>query len=145
MVERAAALPPATGVSEDLFSVDGGPVLLTGLYGYFTVAAPAQTLSFDLALDPDDGGADVVLATALSINALAAGRYLRLNPTAGGVLVATLNVTYGAKLAVPIVLDPGDIKLNVTGGGAIGTTCRVRWGMWWVPLDSTPATAVTAT
>jgi len=141
LTERAAALPPATGVSADLFTIDGGPILLTGFYGYATVAMPVAVLSFDLALDPDDGGSDVALATALSISGAAAGTYWRLNATAGGVLVATLNVSYGVKLATPIALDAGDIKLNVTGGGAIGTTARAKWGITWVPLSSAATVA----
>lgn len=134
-VVRSAALPPATGVSVDLFSIDGGQVLLTGLWGYATVAMPAAVLTFDLALDPDDGGSDVALATALSVNAAAAGTYWRLNSTAGGVLVASLNVSYGNRLAVPVAMDAGDIKLNVAGGGAIGTAARVKWVATYVPLD----------
>lgn len=135
-VERAAALPPATGVSADLFSVDGGKVLLTGFFGYVTVAIPNVSLDFDLALDPDDGGSDVALASLLAVDNKPAGTYLRLNTTAGGALVDSLNVGYGIKLDVPIALDAGDIKLNVAGGGAIGTTARVKWGVSYVPIES---------
>ncbi len=134
-VLRTAALPPATGVSVDLFSIDGGAVLLTGFWGYATVAMPAAVLTFDLALDPDDGGSDVALASSLSVNAAAAGTWWRLNATAAGALVASLNVSYGSKLAQPIALDAGDIKLNVAGGGAIGTTARVKWGLTYIPID----------
>lgn len=135
-VVRSAALPPATGQSADLFSIDGGAVLLTGFYGYVTVAIPNVSLDFDLALDPDDGGSDVVLATLLAVDNKPAGTYLRLNTTAGGGLVDSLNVAYGAALAVPIALDAGDIKLNVAGGGAVGTTARVKWVAAYVPLDA---------
>jgi hypothetical protein len=133
---RSAALPPATGVSADLFSVDGGQVLLLGFYGYVSVALPNTVLSFDLAHDPDDGTADVVLATATSVQAKAVGSFFTLNATAGGALVVSAaDVSYGVKLATPIALDTGDIKLNVTGGGAIGTTARVSWNAIWVPLS----------
>jgi len=135
-VQRSAALPPATGQSTDLFSIDGGQVLLTGFYGYVTVAIPNVSLDFDLALDPDDGGSDVALASLLAVDNKPAGTWLRLNTTAGGALVDSLNVAYGMQLAVPIALDAGDIKLNVAGGGAVGTTARVKWGMSYVPLDT---------
>ncbi len=134
---RAAALPPATGVSADLFSIDGGSVLITSLYGYCSVAMPAAVLTFDLALDPDDGGSDTALASALSVNAAVTGTYWQLNTTAGGVLVASVDVAYNARLATPIVMDAGDIKLNVAGGGAIGTTARVKWGLTYMSLDDT--------
>ena len=134
-VLRSAALPPATGVSTDLFSVDGGQVLLTGIWGYVTVAVPAVTLSFQLDHDPDDGGSDVVLASALSASAAPAGTWYRLNTTAAGALVGSVNVSYGTKLAVPIALDAGDIKLTSSGGGAIGTSARVKWGLTYIPID----------
>jgi hypothetical protein len=137
LVVRSAALPPATGVSADLFSVDGGAVLITGFYGYVTVAIPGVSLDFDLALDPDSGGSDVALASLLAVDGLAAGTYLTLNATAGGALVNTLTASYGVKLATPIAVDAGDIKLNVAGGGAVGTAARVKWGVLYVPLDST--------
>jgi hypothetical protein len=133
---RTAALPPATGGTVDLFHVTG-QVLLLGFYGYVSVAVPNVSLDFDLALDPDDGGSDVVLASLLAVDNHSSGYWYTLNPTAGGALVATLDVSYGVRLATPIALDPGDIKLNVAGGGAIGTTCRVGWGALWVPLSNT--------
>jgi hypothetical protein len=136
---RSAALPPATGVSADLFSVDGGPVILTGFYGYVSVAIPNVSLDFDLALDPDDGGSDVALATLLAVDNVAEGTFLTLNATAGGALVAEVDVAYGVTLAKPIVLDAGDIKLNVAGGGAVGTSARVSWGAFWLPLTDAAA------
>lgn len=132
---RAAALPPATGVSEDLFSVDGGQVLLVGFVGYVTVAIPNVSLDFDLAHDPDDGGTDVVLATLLAVDNDPVGTFYTLNTTAGGALVEGLDRALNAKLATLLLLDPGDIKLNVAGGGSVGTTARVRWDAIWVPWD----------
>lgn len=132
---RDAALPPATGASEDLFTVDTGQVLLTGFLGYVTVAIPNVSLDFDLAHDPDDGGSDVVLATLLAVDNDPVGTFYTLNTTAGGALVEGLDVAYNARLATPILLDPGDLKLNVAGGGAVGTTARVRWDATWVPWD----------
>jgi hypothetical protein len=134
-VRRATALPPASGASQDLFTVDGGQVLLIGLVGYVTVAIPNESIDFDLALDPDDGGSDVVLATLLAVDNSAIGSFFSLNTTGGGALVASLDISRNARLAAPILLDPGDIKLNVAGGGAIGTTARVRWDAVYVPWD----------
>ena len=143
--ERTAALPPATGVSEDLFTVDGGRVLLTGFAGYVTVAIPNVSLDVDIAHDPDDGGSDVVLATLLAVDNNAIGTFYSLNATAGGALVGTLDLSYNTILATPILLDPGDIKLNVAGGGAVGTTARVKWDAVWIPYDSAASlTAVAA-
>lgn len=143
LVQRATALPPATGASHDLFSIDGGRVMLFGLVGLITVAVPNEVLSFDLDLDPDDGGADKVLATALSVQNLAAGVQLRLNTTTGGAFVSHVTtVAASVLLAVPLLLEAGDIRLDVTGGGAIGTTARVAWDIVYAPWD--PAAVVTA-
>lgn len=139
--ERAAALPHASGGSDDLFSTTGD-VLITGFYGLITVAVPAASIDFDLAFDPDDGGSDVALATLLAVDSLPSGSWLTLNPTAGGALVTGLDVGANLALADPIPLaGGGDIKLNVAGGGAIGTTCRVKWGVLWLPLSADGAIA----
>jgi hypothetical protein len=134
-VRRDASLPPATGESQDLFTVDGGQVLLFGFVGYVTVAIPNVSLDFDLAHDPDDGGTDVVLATLLAVDNDPVGTFYTLNTTAGGALVEGLDRALNAKLATPLLLDPGDIKLNVAGGGTVGTTARVRWDAVYAPWD----------
>lgn len=136
LVSRAAALPPATGVSEDLFTVDGGPVLVTSFWGYVSVAIPNVSLDFDIGLDPDDGGSDTALASLLAVDNAAVGTFFTLNTTAGGALVAEVDVAYKARLTTPITLDVGDIKLNVAGGGAVGTTARVSWGLTYIPLTT---------
>lgn len=135
-VERAAALPPATGVSADLFSVDGGAVLVTGFYGLVTVAIPNVSLDFDIAHDPDSGGSDVALASLLAVDNLGVGNFLVLNATIGSALVNKLDAGIGAVLPNPVELTKGDIKLNVAGGGTVGTTARVKWGLWYVPIEA---------
>lgn len=139
-VARSAALPPATGESADLFSVTG-EVLVTSFFGRVSVAIPNVSLDFDLALDPDDGGTDVALATLLAVDNLAAGTWLVLNATTGGALVAGLDVSDGVALAKPLAMWDGDVKLNVAGGGAVGTTARVEWGLTYVPLSADGAVA----
>jgi hypothetical protein len=134
-VDRAAALPPATGVSEDLFSVTG-QVLVTSFWGYVTVAIPNVSLDWDLALDPDDGGSDVALASLLLVDNTAVGTFFVLNATLGSALVAVVDSGFGVVLPKPLHCDAGDIKLNVAGGGAVGTTARVKWGLTYVPLSS---------
>lgn len=137
-VGRTAAVPPASGESADLFSITG-QVLVTSFFGRVSVAIPNESIDFDLALDPDDGGTNVALATALAVDNTAVGTWFTLNPTAGGVLVAAVDVAYGVALEAPIAMDAGDIVLNVAGGGAIGTAARVHWGLTYVPLSANGA------
>jgi hypothetical protein len=135
IVERATALPPASGASEDLFSITG-QVLLTSFFGLCTVAIPAESIDFTLDLDPDDGGADAPLATLLAVDSLATGTWLGLNATTGGALVKGVDIGANIPLAIPLALMAGDIKLTSAGGGAIGTTARIRWSCTYVPLSS---------
>jgi hypothetical protein len=137
-VARTAALPPADTADDDLFSITG-QVLVTAFFGRVTAAMPAESIDLDLFLDPDDGGSNVVLATALVCDSDPVGTWYTLNPTAGGVLIAELDVAYGVHLEAPIAMDAGDIVLSTTGSGAIGTTARVSWGLTYVPLSSNGA------
>lgn len=134
-VPRTAALPPATGVSEDLFSVTG-EVLITSFFGRVTVAVPAEVLTLALALDPDDGGSDVALATATSVNAAAIGTWLVLNETTAGALVLDLDVSDNVLLAAPLATWDGDIKATMAGGGTLGTAARIEWGLTYLPLSA---------
>ncbi len=128
LVHRASA---TTALDQDLFSVDTGAVLLTGFLGEVTVLIGSGSQDFEIDLDPDDGGSNVALSTILAVDADATGTYYTLNPTAGGALVATLDVAYNARLATPIVLTPGDIWLDVAGT-EVG---EVEWWVWYKPLD----------
>jgi hypothetical protein len=133
-VERAAALPHATGGSDDLFSTTG-QILLTGFWGLVTAAIPNESLDFDIAHDPDSGGADVALATLLAVDNSGVGTWFSFNTTAAGALIAGTDAGYNVWINYPVALTAGDIKLNVAGGGAIGTTARVKWGITYIPLS----------
>lgn len=126
------AAVPASGASVDLFTVDGGNVLVTGFFGVVETALVADT-DLDLAFDPDDGGTDVALATVLVADSDPTGTIYALNATAGGVLLESLDVSYNGFRTLPITMTKGDIKLNSAGGGAGGGS--VRWYAFWVPLD----------
>lgn len=134
-VSRTAALPPASGASSDLFSTTG-QVLLTSFFGLVTAAIPNESLDFTIDLDPDDGGTDVALATLLAVDNTAVGTWLVLNETPGGALVADLDVSNSLALAAPLALVAGDIKLTCAGGGAIGSTARIAWGLTYIPLSA---------
>lgn len=134
-VLRPEALPPATGASQSLFTVTGR-VLLTSFFGYVTEAVPNEVLSLDIAHDPDDGASDVVLASAGSIQAKAAGTWLYLNTAVAGALTTRFEVGTNVQLNSPHSLTPGVIKVGTTGGGDIGTTARIEWGLTYVPLST---------
>lgn len=135
-VEKTAAVP-ASGSTDDLFSVDGGAVILLGLVGVVETALPADT-DLSIQFDPDDGGSDVDLAdssTPLVADSDVTGTIYTLNTTAAGDLVAGTDVGYNGLLATPITLaDSGDIKLTSAGGGAGGGS--IHWYVIYVPLET---------
>lgn len=128
LVERATATIAA---DQDLFSIDGGNVLLLGFLGEVTTVIGSGSQDLEIDLDPDDGGTNVALSTLVAVDADAVGTFYTLNTTAGGALVATLDVAYNAVLATPIVLAPGDIVLDVTGT----ESGSVKWSVLYTPLD----------
>lgn len=138
-VTRTAALPPAGAATDDLFSVTG-LVLVTSFWGRVTSDMPAESLDYKVDFDPDDAGADVAMGTALAFDSLATGTWIVLNATTGGVLIADVDMSDGVMLAAPLGLIDGDIKITEAGGGgAIGTTARIEWGLTYLPLSSTGA------
>jgi len=135
-VKRAAALPPAGAADDDLFSVTG-QVLITGFFGRVTAAMPAESLDYQLDFDPDDAGADVAMGTALAFDSLATNTWISLNETTGGVLVADVDMSDNILLAAPLAVSDGDIKITEAGGGGtIGTTARIEWGLTYIPLSA---------
>lgn len=130
--ERATATVAA---DQDLFSVDGGSVLLLGFWGEVTTAIGGGSQDLAVVFDPDDGGANVVLAdtaTPLAVDADPTGTIYTLNPTAAGDLVATTDVAYNAILSTPILLTEGDIVLDVTGTEA----GSVKWTALWIAAEA---------
>ena len=129
VVHRAATTIAA---DHDIFSIDGGPVLLTGLLGHVTVAIEVDT-DMELDLDPDDGGTNVTLSTILAIDSDVTGTMYTLNTTFGGVMIATLDYAENASLATPLALAPGDIVFDEAGAG----TGEIEWFATYIPLVKT--------
>lgn len=128
LVERATATIAA---DQDLYSVAGGNVFLLGLVGEVTTQIGAGSQDFEIDFDPDDGGTNVALSTLVAVDGDVTGTLYTLNTTAGGALVASLDVAYNAILATPILLTAGDIVLDVTGA-EVGS---VKWSLLYAPLD----------
>ncbi len=139
IVQRSAQLHPDQ-TSADIFSISGRIILL-GLIGHVSVAVPANH-DYSLFFDPDNGDGNVTLGSTLVADSDPAGTYYTLPTAAAGVLVATTNRA-DAALEMMIVLDAGDIVWTVAGGGSVGTTTRVAWDLFYVPLDA-DATVVTS-
>lgn len=131
----------ADSTTTDIFSIDGGPIVLTLFAGVVTTAIGANT-DFDIVLDPDDGGSNIDIASTLAVDSDVTGSLYTLNATAGGALVADLDLGYNALLngAIAALVVEGDIAVTVGGGG--GGAGVVDWYLGYIPLDD--ETSVTA-
>ncbi len=117
----------------DIFSIDGGPVLLTGFLGHVTVDIGSGSADIEFDLDPDDGGSNVTLSTILVIDGDVAGTMYTLNTSFAGVAIATLDHALNASLEVPIALAAGDIVLDRSGSEA----GEIEWFATYIPLVKT--------
>jgi hypothetical protein len=97
----AAVLPTAAQSPQTLFNIDGGPILLLGLWGRVTTACDATVTTFKFSADPDDSAAQD-LSTAVAITSDAVDTLWHLGATVG----AALNVASVA-IALTLLTAPG--------------------------------------
>ena len=141
-----AAAADATG-AVNIFTIAGGPILLTGLYGIRTViqGGGASNISFQHSTGPTalsiatatsatdpvgtvyalagDGGDALVIGAGGAV----ANTFLPLDP---GRLVAT-SLQYGG--APMFVLGVGNITVTLSAAAPTGST---RYVMFWIPMDA---------
>ena len=129
-VDRPAAVIAA---GTNIFTVAGGSVMITGLYGEIMVAIDAANV-LTLTYDATAPAVDTVLGSASEdINTFIAGRMLYL-PIVGGALTVTAQA--GAcpiDIGPDYILPPGHFDLTSTGTTTTGT---IRWSLWYVAIDS---------
>ena len=130
IVERAVAnLPQATQAA--LFTIAGGKVLITAIYGEVnTTAIEAQETVIKLVLNPTVG-ADVDFGESLDINADTVGTIYNITGTLSDAIVAT---TSGGMIAQasPIVAAAGTIDLDTDDDSSTG---KIMWVIHYSPLD----------
>lgn len=120
-----------------IFTVAGGEVLITALWGKVTTTlAGANTIN--LQTDPTTGDT-VVIATATDLGTTDTAAGTLIGATANTLVPATNLVKGGLPLG-PIVVTTGEIESDVTGAGADGV---IQWFCTWVPLTA-GATVVAA-
>jgi len=127
-VERAAATLPAS-TTEDLFSIDGGRVLLTGIVGEVTTLIQTQADNTKLTFDPDNGGTDQDLCAVLDITADPVGELYTITGVVANALRSDFAIGQG--MTNPLVLMEGDIKLDCSATN----TGAIAWTLWYIPLD----------
>ena len=125
----ASKLATLSGAAvEQLFTVTGGEVLLTALWGVCTVEmAGANTINIQL--DPTTGDTVVVAtATDLGTTNTAAGTTIGFNAVT---LVPATTIVKGGQALRNLVVPTGESESDVTGAGADGA---IQWYCTYIPL-----------
>ena len=135
---EAAKLQTIAGAAtHQLFTVTGGNVLITAMWGTTTVAmAGANTVN--LQSDPTTGDTVVlVTATDLGTADTAAGTLIGVTPQNAGAISLLKGGCALTNWPVPI----GEVESVVTGAGADGA---IQWYCTWIPLDDAAVLAASA-
>lgn len=129
-VLRATATLPQT-TDGALFTISGGPVLITALWGEVTTVIQTQACNTKLKLNPSATGADQDLCAVLDISADAVGEIYSITGTVGDAMVSDLLIGNVA-LQDPLLLSEGDIELDC----AASNTGSVKWGLFYIPAEA---------
>lgn len=124
-----------------LFTVAGGEVMITALWGKCTTAmAGANTVN--LQTDPTTGDTVVVVdATDLGTTDTAAGTIIGVVEETTSTANTALNYKKGGQPLRGLVVTSGEIEADVTGAAADGV---VEWYATWVPLTAGATLAASA-
>jgi len=132
--EKSTGTLAATTIS--LFTVAGGVVALTSIYGQVTTAITVAN-SYKLQANPTTGTTgDIVAATDIGTTDTPAGSLLGFD----GVAASTIQQNPGV---VPMLLRPIAVNTGVIESVSAGTDGVILWVVTWVPL-TTGATLVAA-
>lgn len=119
------------GADGSLFTITGGRIILTMIFGEVTLLIQTQANASLLKLNPTATGADQDLCAALDITADPVGEIYTISGTVGDAMRSDLLIGAGSLLASPLILKPGIIELEC----AASNSGKVQWNAYWLPLD----------
>lgn len=125
----SASLPQTTDAA--LFTISGGPVIITALWGEVTTAIQNQINNTKLKFNPTATGADQDLCAVLSIADDAVGEIYSITGTVTDAMTSDLLVG-NVYLQDPLFLSEGDIELDC----AASNTGAVKWGLFYIPAEN---------
>jgi hypothetical protein len=139
-VSRAAAADPQN-VWQNLFTIAGGPILVTALIGIRTIiqAGGASTMQFQHSVGPtvlDNGTAAVTGDAVGSLYFLTGAVADPIRVGAAGIPVEASKIVATAAMygSLPLfVLSAGTIQVTMTAAAGTGST---RYVLCWIPVDS---------
>jgi flavoprotein len=114
-----------------LFTVSGGRVLMTAIYGEVTTIIQAQATTTKLQFNPTTGTTNDMCAN-LDINADEVGALYSITGTPGDAMLRSESGAVRNMTANGMILDVGAIE-QISGAASSGS---IQWTMWYIPLDS---------
>lgn len=129
-VDKASATLPATG-NQTLFTVSGGRVLMTLLFGEVTTTVQNQANNTKITSVPMVGTA-VDLAANLDIANDELGTLYLVEGDGTALVGINAGAAYSAVGSNPVVIAPGVIRLTT----AATNTGATKWQLWYFPLDA---------
>jgi hypothetical protein len=135
-VERATATIPQTA-TQNIFTVSGGAILVTGLVGRVTTAIGGTATTLKVSTAPTVGTA-VDLTTAVAITSKEVGSVITLPLTAGAAIIVN-NGGGGGQVPghAPYVVPAGAISITTSAS----TTGAIKWTLTYIMLDDGSAAA----
>lgn len=133
LVTKAAAALPQSATST-LYTVAGGSVLVTSIFGQVTTVIQNQVCTLALGTVPTVGTAgSTALATATSIQAKEVGTFVTVQASSGvgGALVVGTNASVSPFASFAFVVPAGTITWTTSASN----TGAMKWYLTYIPLD----------
>ena len=136
-IEKADGTVP--NGDDDLFTVSGGPILVTHFYGLVTTVIGANVATCTIQHACTDPAADIALSTAVAITDDAVGTTYYISSAGLGVFTpTTAGSVIQATQMLPWLLTPGSLQATFSAAN----TGAIRWFMYYIALS--PNSRVTA-
>ena len=124
---------------DDLFTVAGGPVLVTNFYGVVATIIGNNVSTCTIQHACTDPAADIALSTAVAVQTDAVGTSYYISSAATGVFTpVTAGSVIQATTMLPWILTPGTLQATFSAAN----TGKIRWFLVFTPLSQ--LTRVTA-
>jgi hypothetical protein len=138
MVRNASPKTVPANTTSTIFTVTGGSIFVTGLFGVVTTAITGTTPALKLVATPTTGTAND-MCTALTVTSAEVGALFSLPSAVGSALNGAPNKSGSVSLGGGQLVAAGTIGANTAAADAAGA---IRWTLFYVPLDG--AATVTA-
>lgn len=126
---------PGSATTQTLFTVAGGNVLVTSLFGQVTTLIGSTATTVALGTVPTVGTASTTgIATATAVTSAEAGTNIAVLAASGvaGALVVGSNAGKAVWATTPFVVPAGTISATTSANAGAGV---IKWYLTYVPLD----------